>query len=152
MTIVIKNLNFNNIKILFIIPKKKMSQNQINQSIQELQVPKDIEIKFLRLLPPNLNTTSLPLNGIYNDIDNIETDPDNPLENKFPNFDILSQTNISIENLFSLNQYFGKIFYKEILEGLIIFTNTSEHEVFLRNLDISLTIDEKPETRTTNKK
>lgn len=129
-----------------------MSQNQINQGIQELQVPKDIEIKFLRLLPPNLNTTSLPLNGIYNDIDNIETDPDNPLENKFPNFDILSQTNISIENLFSLNQYFGKIFYKEILEGLIIFTNTSEHEVFLRNLDISLTIDEKPETRTKKQK
>ena len=56
-----------------------MSQNkESNQNNQEFKAPKDIEIKFLRLLPPNLNTYNLPLNGIYNDIDNVEEDLENP--------------------------------------------------------------------------
>jgi len=33
--------------------------------IQELKLPKDIEIKFYRLSYPSLNTSDLPLSGIY---------------------------------------------------------------------------------------
>ena len=129
-----------------------MSQNnQSNQGPQELQIKKDIEIKFFRLLPPSLNAINLPLSGLYNDIDNIE-DPDNPLQNKFSNFNISSNGRMNIENLLSLSPYFGKVFCKESLEGLIILTNTSEYEVTLKKLDVSLTIDDKPETRTKRQK
>ena len=58
----------------------------------------------------------------------------------------------SLENLLSLSPYFGKVFCKENLEGLIILTNTSEYEVSLKKLDVSLTIDDKPETRTKRQK
>ena len=130
-----------------------MSQNkELNQNNQEFKAPKDIEIKFLRLLPPNLNTSNLPLNGIYNDIDNIEEDLDNPLLNKFTQFDLVPQSFISIDNLFLLPSTFGRVFHKETLEGLIMFINTSDHEVLLKNLGILLTIDEKPETRTKRQK
>lgn len=33
--------------------------------IQELKLPKDIEIKFYRLTPPIFNTSSLSLSGLY---------------------------------------------------------------------------------------
>ena len=129
-----------------------MSQNnQSNKGPQELQITKDIEIKFFRLLPPTINGTNLPLSGLYNDIDSIE-DPDNPLQNKFSNFSISSNGSVNIENLMSLSPYFGKVFCKEKLEGIIILTNTSDHEVTLKKLDVSLTIDDKPETRTKRQK
>jgi hypothetical protein len=65
-------------------------QSHYTQYSQELKVIKDIEIKFFRLLPPLLNQNNLPLNGIYNDLDNLEEDQENPLQNKFSNFDISS--------------------------------------------------------------
>ena len=127
-----------------------MSQyKESNQNNQEFKAPKDIEIKFLRLLPPNLNTYNLPLNGIYNDIDNIEEDLENPLQNKFSNFDL---SDINIENLLSLPSIFGRVFHKEILEGLIMFINTSDNKILLKKLEVLLTIDEKPETRTKKQK
>ena len=33
--------------------------------IQELKLPKDIEIKFYRLIPPSFTTSDLPLSGLY---------------------------------------------------------------------------------------
>ena len=126
--------------------------NPYNQPPQELKVMKDIEIKFFRLLPPLLNTNNLPLSGIYNDLDNIEEDKENPLINKFSNFDISSPTNVNIENLFSLTPSFGRVFAQETLEGLITFTNISEHEVYIKDLQIILKIDEKPETNTKEQK
>ena len=53
--------------------------------IQELKLPKDIEIKFYRLSYPILNTSNLPLSGIY------QPEPLNsqfPFENKFTKFSI----------------------------------------------------------------
>lgn len=128
------------------------NQNPYPQSVQELKVMKDIEIKFIRLLPPLLNQTNLPLSGVYNDIDNIEEDQENPLQNKFSNFEILPASNMSIDNLFSITPSFGRVFVNEILEGLITFTNVSEHEVYIKDLEITLKIDEKPETKTKEQK
>jgi len=130
-----------------------MSQNkEPSQVYPEFKPQKDIDIRFLRLLPPNLNTSNIPLNGLYNNIDNIEEDSENILQNKFSNFNITSPTSVNIENLFSLSSLFGRVFLKEKLEGLIMFTNISNHEVVLSKLDISLTIDEKIETKTKKQK
>ena len=86
-----------------------MSQSQNNNSSsnlnQEFKAPKDIEIKFFRLLPPKMNNKKTPLNGIYNDIDNIEEDKESSLQNKFSLFDLTSSVNI--ENIFSLEPFFG---------------------------------------------
>ena len=130
-----------------------MSQNkESNQVYSEFKPQKDIDIRFLRLLPPNINTLNIPLNGSYNNIDNIEEDTENILQNKFSNFNITSPTSVNIENLFSLSSLFGRVFLKEKLEGLIMFTNISNHEVKLSKLDITLTIEEKIETKTKRQK
>ena len=129
-----------------------MSQNKdIYQASQEFRAPKDIEIKFFRLHPPKLNTWKSPLSGLYNDIDNIEEDTENPLQNKFSSFE-LTPNSVNLENIFSLEPYFGRVFHKEKLEGLILFINTSEHDVLLKKLDVTLTIDEKHETKTKKQK
>ena len=129
-----------------------MSQSQnnnYNQS-QEFKTPKDIEIKFFRLLPPKINNIKTPLNGIYNNIDNIEEDTESSLQNKFSFFDLTSSVNI--ENIFSFEPFFGRAFHKEKLEGLILFINTSDHDVLLTGLDVSLIIDERNETKTKKQK
>ena len=125
--------------------------NQYNpyvQYSQELKVMKDIEIKFFRLLPPLFNINHLPLSGIYNDIENNEEDQESPLINKFSNFDLSPLTCVDSENLFSLSPSFGRVYSNEILEGLITFTNVSEHEVYIKDLEVTLKIDERPETNT----
>ena len=126
--------------------------NQYGQPIQELKVIKDVEIKFFRLSPPLFNVNNLPLSGIYNDLDNIEEDQENPLQDKFFNFDISSPTNVGIDNMFSLNPFFGRAFTKETLDGLITFLNVSEHEVYIKDLEITLKIDEKLESGTKEQK
>ena len=129
-----------------------MSQSQnnnYNQS-QEFKTPKDIEIKFFRLLPQKINNIKTPLNGIYNNIDNIEEDTESSLQNKFSFFDLTSSVNI--ENIFSFEPFFGRAFHKEKLEGLILFINTSDHDVLLTGLDVSLIIDERNETKTKKQK
>lgn len=127
-------------------------KNQYAQYSQELKVIKDIEIKFFRLLPPLLNTNILPLSGIYNSLDNIEEDQENPLLNKFSNFDISPSSDVSIDNLFSLTPSFGRVFVNETLEGLITFTNVSQNVVTVKDLEVVLKIDENPETKTKEQK
>jgi hypothetical protein len=97
-----------------------------------------------------MNNIKTPLNGIYNDIDNIEEDTESSLQNKFSFFDLTSLVNV--ENIFSLEPFFGRAFHKEKLEGLILLINTSDHDVLLKRLDISLTIDERHETKTKKQK
>jgi hypothetical protein len=126
--------------------------NQFTQYTQELTVIKDVEIKFFRLSPPLHNIKNIPLSGIYNDLENIEEDQENPLKNKFSNFDISSPSNVNIENILYLNPSFGRVFVNETLEGLITFTNVSEHEVYIKDLEITLKIDERPETNTKEQK
>ena len=101
--------------------------------IQELKLPKDIEIKFYRLSYPILNTSNLPLSGIY------QPEPLNsqfPFENKFTNFSIGN-----LENFFSFNSSFGKVFLHEKLEGLIIFANNSDNHITIKDLDINIIIE-----------
>jgi hypothetical protein len=122
-----------------------MTQNQPNQ--HEFIPNKEIDIKFLRLLPPLLNPDSLPLSGMYNDIDNIEEDAENILQNKFFNFDIL-ELFPNVQNLFTINQVFGRVFQKEKLEGILMFTNIGKKEtILLKSLEVYLINDEKTESR-----
>ena len=118
----------------------------MSQSSQEFKPKKEVEIKFFRLLPPNLSSFS-SLSGIYHNIDSVES-PESILENKFSNFDINTESSFTTQDLFSFLPYFGRIFHKEILEGLLTFKNKAEHEVTLKSLEVSVMIDEKPETKT----
>ena len=108
--------------------------------IQELKLPKDIEIKFYRLSYPPLNTSDLPLSGIYQPINS-----QFPFKNKFSKFGIGS-----LENFLSLNSSFGKIFLHEKLDGLIIFCNNSENHLTIKDLDINIIIE--PVKDSKNKK
>ena len=109
---------------------------------QELKIPKDIEIKFYRLTLPSFNTSNIPLSGIYHNIDTIE-EKEFSFTNKFSNFDL--SNNIGIENLFTGNLSFGKVYLNERLDGLISFANISDNYVTIRDLEISIIIGEKQE-------
>ena len=112
--------------------------------IQELKLPKDIEIKFYRLSYPILNTSNLPLSGIY------QPEPLNsqfPFENKFTKFSIGN-----LENFFSFNSSFGKVFLHEKLEGLIIFANNSDNHITIKDLDINIIIEPMKDSKKIQKK
>ena len=122
----------------------------MSQSSQEFKPKKEVEIKFFRLSPPVL-VTSPPLSGIYHNIDSIE-DPENIIDNKFTNFEINTLSPYTNQSLFSLSPSFGRVFHKEILEGLLTFKNKSDHEITLKTLEGSILVDEKSETKTKNQK
>ena len=122
----------------------------MSQSSQEFKPKKEVEIKFFRLSPPVL-VTSPPLSGIYHNIDSIE-DPENIIDNKFANFEINTLSPYTNQSLFSLSPSFGRVFHKEILEGLLTFKNKSDHEITLKTLEGSILVDEKSETKTKNQK
>lgn len=111
---------------------------------QELKIPKDIEIKFYRLTLPSFNTSNLPLSGIYQNIDTKE-EKDFSFTNKFSNFDL--SNSMGIENLFTGNLSFGKVYLNEKLDGLISFANISDNYVTIRDLEISIIIGEKQESK-----
>ena len=99
--------------------------------IQELKLPKDIEIKFYRLTPPIFNTSSLPLSGLYQ-----KEIQEFSYQEEFSNSELGG-----LENFFCLNSSFGKTFLYEKLEGLIIFSNISENVVTIKDLDINIIIE-----------
>ena len=115
---------------------------------QELKIPKEIEIKFYRLSLPLFNDSNQPLSGIYHNIESIE-DKNFPLKNIFSNFDV--SRNISIDNLFTLNSSFGKVFLNEKLDGLITFSNTSENFITIKDLEISIIVESKPDSKPNKK-
>ena len=120
-----------------------MSQSQI----QEFHPKKEVEIKFYRLLPPYHNPSYLCLSGFYHNIESLENQ-EYPLENKFQNFNIIPPSALPFENFFSLSQNFGRVYHKDLLEGLLLFKNKSDHEVTLKSLEVSIIVDEKIETKT----
>jgi len=107
---------------------------------EELKIPKDIEIKFHRLAPPILNSLCLPLSGLYNPIDNEESS-EYSLKNKYINFDLPPNNFVNTSNLMAINNNFGKIFISEQLEGLITFSNISKNEITIKNILITLKIE-----------
>ena len=115
---------------------------------QELKIPKDIEIKFYRLSLPLFNDSNQPLSGIYHNIESIE-DKNFPLKNIFSNFDV--SRNISIDNLFTLSSSFGKVFLNEKLDGLITFSNTSENFITIKDLEITIIVESKPDSKPNKK-
>ena len=115
---------------------------------QELKIPKDIEIKFYRLSLPLFNDSNQPLSGIYHNIESIE-DKNFPLKNIFSNFDV--SRNISIDNLFTLSSSFGKVFLNEKLDGLITFSNASENFITIKDLEITIIVESKPDSKPNKK-
>ena len=109
---------------------------------EELKLPKDIDIKLIRLTPPLLDTINIPLNGLYNPIDNIESNKYS-LNNKLKNFDMSSNKCVNIENLLGFNTAFGRVFTNEYLEVLICLLNISDHEVIIKDLKVTVKIDDK---------
>ena len=79
---------------------------------EELLTPKDIDIKFHRLATPSMNSLFIPLSGLYNPIDNIESEK-YVLNNKFKNFEITSNKCANIETLLTINNSVGRIFTNE---------------------------------------
>ena len=137
--------------------KDKDQYNQFNQYPPQYSQPAiefkrdegDFDIKFFRLHPTNLNIINTPLNGLYNSLDSNE-DESTKLLNKFTNFDMLN--NFSIDNLLILNPSFGRIFVNETLEGLITFHNKSDHQKQIKDLDITLKVEENKNNQNGNKK
>ena len=124
-------------------------------STQELKIPKCIDIKFFRLLPPTYNISFLPLNGTYTDIDskinfnkNNQIISEKPPDSNEDESSYNSENNFLSEgNLFSLDTYFGKIFTNEKLDGIITFNNISKNDLLLRDLQITLRTDEKNDNK-----
>ena len=111
--------------------------------LRETDFPQFINLKCLRLNPPNLNKLITPLNGLYNDINNKEDINVFPLEKKTSNFS-LSSNNLNIENVFIINEKFGKVYFSEIFEAILIFINTSKYyEIELKNIEIVIAIEVK---------
>ena len=108
----------------------------------EIKPLKDIDIKFHRFIFPLLNNYDVPLNGLYNPIDNLES-PEYPLINIFNNFDISPNSCANIENLLNINKNYLVIYIDEIFEGLLIIKNKSEKEMTVKDIKIELKIGEK---------
>ena len=117
----------------------------MSQTYEEFKPKKEIEIKFYRLLPPKL-ISSYPLNGLYHNINSIESS-EHMLDNKFSKFDFV-ESQFCGENLFSLSPNFGRALHKEKLEGFLTYKNISNHEITIKSLEVYLIIDERPETKT----
>ena len=114
---------------------------------EELKIYKDIDINFIRLSKPEINTLDIPLSGIYNNIDNNEY-PNYPLKNKFKNFTTTLNGGLGAENLFLLKNTFDKLITEEFLEGLIILSNNSTRDIIIKNVEISLIFETQQKTLT----
>ena len=109
--------------------------------VQELKLPKDIEIKFYRLTLPFFNYTNLPLSGAYQkDLSSF-----NSLDTE-----VYKEENYS--NFFTLSSSFGKVFLSEKLEGLIIFSNNSDNFVTIKDLEINVIIEPFKDKKHKNEK
>ena len=115
---------------------------------EDLKIQKDIDVKIHRLNSPSFNTNYIPLSGLYNPIDNIESE-EYALNNKFKNFDLSSNKCANIENLLGVNNPFGKIFTNENLEALLTLANICEHEVIVKDLKITIKSDDKTDKKKT---
>ena len=110
---------------------------------EELKNPRFLEIKFYRLTSPLFNYSNIPLSGLYNPLDNIES-KEFILNNKFKNFDLSSTDFINTENLLSItNNQCEKILIEEKMETLLTFINTSKEEITIKDLKITLKSEEK---------
>ena len=120
----------------------QFAQNPQNiHQMQELKYKEDLDIKFFRLHPAMPTSIPTPLSGSYHSLNAIEDNTQCSLQNKFSNFDI--PPTFGIDNLLILNPSFGRIFVNEILEGLIIFHNKSDHIKQIKDLKVILTAGKK---------
>jgi hypothetical protein len=108
---------------------------------KEIDFPKDIDIKCLRIVSPIFNNGIIPLSGLYNDLSNIEDKNTFPLENKMVNFSIPINDGINIGNAFTLSSKFGKVLSTEELEALLIFINKSNNDIELKDIKINVSTE-----------
>ena len=113
----------------------------MTKNAKEIDFPKDIDIKCLRIVPPIFNNGNIPLSGLYNDLSNIEDKNTFPLENKMVNFSIPINDGINIGNAFTLSSKFGKVLSTEELEALLIFINKSNNDIELKDIKINVSTE-----------
>ena len=124
----------------------------MTKNAKEIDFPKDIDIKCLRIVPPIFNNGNIPLSGLYNDLSNLEDKNTFPLQNKMTNFSIPINDGINIGNAFTLSSKFGKVLSTEELEALLIFINKSNDEVELKDIKISVSTELKGNNKPEIKK
>ena len=105
---------------------------------KEIDFPKDIDIKCLRIVSPLFNNGYLSLNGLYNNILNNEDKNTFPLKNKMKNFNISPNDGLNIGNIFSLTSKFGKVLATEDLDALLIFINKSNYDVEMKDIKVNI--------------
>ena len=121
---------------------QQYNQNPSNiQQLQEFKYKEDLDIKFFRLHPTVPSSIPTPLSGVYHSLSSVEDNTQTLINNKFTKFDIPQTFNI--DNMLVLNPSFGRIFVNEILEGLIIFHNKSDHIKQIKDLKVNLTSGKK---------
>ena len=105
----------------------------------ELKNPEDITIKFIKLKFPSSNVSIFPypLSGLYNPIDNKQSE-NYKLSNLFKNFCIPSSKCVNLENLFMIDDSSKISYINDKLTALLCFKNSSYHEITLKNIDIRL--------------
>ena len=108
---------------------------------KEIDFPRDLDIKCLRIVSPIFNNGIIPLSGLYNDLSNIEDKNTFPLENKMVNFSIPINNGINIGNAFTLSSKFGKVLSTEELEALLIFINKSNNDIELKDIKINVSTE-----------
>ena len=108
---------------------------------KEIDFPRDLDIKCLRIVSPIFNNGIIALNGLYHDLSNIEDKNKFPLQNKMVNFSIPINDGINIGNAFTLSSKFGKVLSTEELEAILIFINKSNNEVELKDVKINVSTE-----------
>ena len=108
---------------------------------KEIDFPRDIDIKCLRIVSPIFNNGIIALNGLYHDLSNIEDKNKFPLQNKMVNFSIPINDGINIGNAFTLSSKFGKVLSTEELEALLIFINKSNNDIELKDIKINVSTE-----------
>ena len=108
---------------------------------KEIDFPRDLDIKCLRIVSPIFNNGIIALNGLYHDLSNIEDKNKFPLQNKMVNFSIPINDGINIGNAFTLSSKFGKVLSTEELEALLIFINKSNNDIELKDIKINVSTE-----------
>jgi hypothetical protein len=113
--------------------------------LYELDLKQLIEVKLHRLNKPKFSSNILPINGSYNNIDDLHKLDDVDIfsqepkfENKFKEYNLHDENSVSIDNMLNFNPSFGKVIYCETLEALLIINNISDREIKIKDLKVKL--------------
>jgi hypothetical protein len=113
--------------------------------LYELDLKQLIEVKLHRLNKPKFSTNQFPINGSYNNIEDLQKLEDVDIfsqelkyENKFKEYNLHEENSVSIDNMFNFNTSFGKVIFCETMEALLIINNTSDKEIKIKDLKVKV--------------